>query len=232
MDDLLQEAKYRFTDDGTEISFLRIKDPQSVSADQCRLWTIEWKSSFAFAEFLFSCHSLRGLKILEIGAGSGLVGVCCAKLGADVLITDRIEKAAELISKNLTINELNGTVLPLDWNKLEQFPSESYDLVFGSDVLYQSRNAEGIIKLLVSNLLRDGGLAVIFCPGRGYIDRLENLSKETQNLRVSIEYLSKVKIINSDEMAELHIALIQKGDASSSVDHVKSALLSYISTRQ
>lgn len=143
-----------------------------------------------------------------------MVGINCVVLGGEVVITDRVVAAVDLIKKNLSLNNVNSTVLPLDWNKLQEFPDTSFDLIIGSDVLYQSRNAEGITKLLTTKHLKDGGLSIIFCPGRGYASRLESLCNETNELKASAYFLYNVDSENC-KMPELHIVAIKKGDLSS-----------------
>jgi hypothetical protein len=149
------------------------------------------------------------------GAGSGFVGVMCAKIGANVVITDYQQSALDLINKNLQLNNLSAQIMKLNWHKLDEFSQEnsnpSFDLVFGSDVLYQSRNAESITELLAGNLLREGGAGVIFCPGRGYAERLERLcNQNSQGLNARAFFLENLTLPNC-KMAELHIVEVRKG---------------------
>ncbi|XP_065758410.1 protein-lysine methyltransferase METTL21C [Muntiacus reevesi] len=88
--------------------------------------------------------SLRGAKILEIGAGPGLVSIVASILGAQVTATDLPDVLGNL-QYNLLKNTLNCTthlpeVKELVWGEgLEQsFPKStlSYDYVLASDVVY------------------------------------------------------------------------------------------------
>jgi hypothetical protein len=55
------------------IRFATIRDPQQLPHSVDRLWALEWKSAFAFAEFLLiddknETIDLNGLTVLEVGA--------------------------------------------------------------------------------------------------------------------------------------------------------------------
>lgn len=61
----LEEKKFNFG--SKSILFQRVKDVKNLPHDHCRLWALEWKSAFAFSDFLATCGSLSGFSILEIG---------------------------------------------------------------------------------------------------------------------------------------------------------------------
>ena len=50
-----------------------------------------------------------GLSVLELGCGSGLAGICAARLGARrVVMTDGDQVSIDLLAKNLEANGLVG----------------------------------------------------------------------------------------------------------------------------
>ncbi|KAK3536974.1 hypothetical protein QTP86_029303, partial [Hemibagrus guttatus] len=81
-------------------------------------------------------------RVLELGAGSGLVSILAARLGACVTVTDLPQVLPHTI-RNINSNmPLTGwpseppAVLPLLWGRdLERFSSQ-WDLVLGSDIVY------------------------------------------------------------------------------------------------
>ncbi|XP_010642858.1 EEF1A lysine methyltransferase 3 isoform X3 [Fukomys damarensis] len=80
----------------------------------------------------------RGKKVIELGAGTGIVGILAALQGGDVTITD-LPLALEQIQGNVQANVPAGgraQVRALSWG-IDQhvFPGD-YDLVLGADIVY------------------------------------------------------------------------------------------------
>lgn len=87
----------------------------------------------------------RGKKVLELGAGTGVVGLVLAAHGADVTLTD-LPEALPILRHNAAANFEPGTpeaervrVLPLDWTQglspaLRQL--QPFDVVVGADLVY------------------------------------------------------------------------------------------------
>ncbi|MCJ8750172.1 hypothetical protein PDJAM_G00259490 [Pangasius djambal] len=83
-----------------------------------------------------------GKRVVELGAGSGLVSILTARLGARVTVTDLPQVLPHTV-RNINSNApLTGwpagppAVLPLFWGRdLERFSSQ-WDLVLGSDIVY------------------------------------------------------------------------------------------------
>ncbi|KAM9766771.1 protein N-lysine methyltransferase METTL21A [Menidia menidia] len=84
---------------------------------------------------------LKGRRAIELGAGTGLVGIVAALLGAHVTITDR-PPALDFLSANVKANVPpqyleNVVVSELTWGEgLERYPAGGFDLVFGADIVY------------------------------------------------------------------------------------------------
>ncbi|EXB37234.1 hypothetical protein L484_020293 [Morus notabilis] len=103
----------------------------------------------------------RRLKILELGSGTGLVGIAAAvMLGANVTVTDlphvipNLEFSAEANSKALTANGGNVVASALRWGEeadVEVIGPE-FDLVLASDVVYHDHLYEPLLRTLYSLL--------------------------------------------------------------------------------
>ncbi|XP_064233353.1 EEF1A lysine methyltransferase 3 isoform X2 [Aotus nancymaae] len=80
----------------------------------------------------------RGKKVIELGAGTGIVGILAALQGGDVTITD-LPLALEQIQGNVQANVPAGAqaqVRALSWGiDHHVFPGD-YDLVLGADIVY------------------------------------------------------------------------------------------------
>lgn len=115
-----------------------------------RIGSILWPSGMllarALAEGLSTLPSVGGRRIAEIGAGPGIPGLVCGKLGASsVTITDRME-LVPLIKQNIKLNGVEETcqALSLDWTLAMNSPlatanrgdAAPLDLVLAADVVY------------------------------------------------------------------------------------------------
>jgi 2-polyprenyl-3-methyl-5-hydroxy-6-metoxy-1,4-benzoquinol methylase len=108
-----------------------------------------WDSALAFAEAvcsggddsLASTTPWRGLRVLELGSGCGLVALALACRGANVVATERAI-ALPLLEKNLEANaalvERRGGTLScaaLDWTTPDaDVLNRGYDAVVGADL--------------------------------------------------------------------------------------------------
>lgn len=112
-----------------------------------------------------SVKSCPRLRILELGSGTGVVGIAAAAiLGADVTVTDLPH-----VLPNLNFNvEVNSTVLApragqvhvaaLSWGEKEDMEAvgREYDLIIGSDVVYHDNLYDPLLQTLRFLLLGDG----------------------------------------------------------------------------
>ncbi|KAL6224640.1 hypothetical protein ACLB2K_003495 [Fragaria x ananassa] len=119
---------------------------------------------------LSALESGRRLKILELGSGTGLVGIAAAAtLGACVTVTDLPH-----VTDNLRYNvELNAAVLggsggsvsvaALRWGEAEDAEAigREFDLVLASDVVYHDHLYEPLLKTLSFLLLGEGGVVFV-----------------------------------------------------------------------
>ncbi len=138
-------------------------------------WAELWPSSLALAGFLARRGVAPGVEALELGCGTGLVGVVAARLGARVLFTDFEEDALAFARANHALNLGSpGRTRLVDWRKP---PVDlAADLVLAADVLYEHRFLAPFLNTL-EQVLRPGGTALVAEPGRavaeGTVEALE-----------------------------------------------------------
>lgn len=106
-----------------------------------------WDSALLLASVLQRQSDLAGARAVELGAGTGLVGMCLAKLGAKVTLTERA-LALPLLRQNIAENGLDAgpsaaRVEDLSWGvQLPAWATDApFDIVVGSDLVFPS-NAE------------------------------------------------------------------------------------------
>lgn len=96
---------------------------------------------------------VRRLKVLELGAGCGIVGVAFAQLvKCDMLLTD-LEDAQEILASNIRCaTPLAGSTLRaevLDWStSVDDSSNANYDLVLVSDCIYNPDSSLHLVETL------------------------------------------------------------------------------------
>ncbi|CAJ1086815.1 protein N-lysine methyltransferase METTL21A [Xyrichtys novacula] len=84
---------------------------------------------------------LQRKKVIELGAGTGLVGIVAALMGAKVTITDR-QPALDFLAANVKANlppdsQESVVVSELTWGEgLDRYPPGGFDIVLGADIIY------------------------------------------------------------------------------------------------
>ncbi|KAF3323146.1 protein N-lysine methyltransferase METTL21A isoform X1 [Carex littledalei] len=125
-----------------------LQSPSSMSTPGVT-GAVMWDSGVVLAKFLehavdFGQLSLKGTRVVELGAGCGLAGIVAALLGAEVVLTDLSDRL-KLLKKNVDANFEDGPakgsarVSELTWG--DEIDSELVepihpDFVIGSDVIY------------------------------------------------------------------------------------------------
>jgi predicted nicotinamide N-methyase len=124
-----------------------VQKPSHLGANKIGVGACLWDGSLILSAYLLQQpqHQYIGSRVVELGAGVGLVSIVMAKLGANVISTD-IEKVLPLLQENVDANEVMGTVdcQVLEWGAdtdalksaadlcYHQYP----DYVLAADVTY------------------------------------------------------------------------------------------------
>ncbi|OWF52037.1 protein N-lysine methyltransferase METTL21A-like [Mizuhopecten yessoensis] len=102
---------------------------------------VVWDAAIVLCEYLEKNKELvSGKTIIELGAGSGIVGIVAALLGGKVTITDldiALEYINEVVDENLRDHPgIDVHVKNLDWTKDWSKFTADYDVVLGADIIY------------------------------------------------------------------------------------------------
>jgi methyltransferase-like protein 23 len=122
-----------------------------------------WPAAIALAHEIAS-RPMGGMRVLELGAGTGLPGIVAASLGARVVQTDRQELALHVCKKNAARNGVTTIEhRASDWTAWED--RETYDCILGSDVLYADTMHPHLRRIFEANLA-PGGRILLSDPFR------------------------------------------------------------------
>ena len=88
-------------------------------------------------EYCVANHAIQQKKILELGAGSGLISVFLAKEGGLVYASDINPKAVDNIKENARLNDLSITTYHSDL--FDEIPSQIFDVVLINPPYYPQK---------------------------------------------------------------------------------------------
>lgn len=176
---------------------VELGDAPLLSEDHTSVGLQSWASSIVLAEKICANPTSFGLsgpannlRVLELGAGTGLLSIVVAKLllgttttafppssAMQVIATDYHPSVLENLEKNVCNNipsyripSVNSPVkvVPLDWEHPTSEPplDKPFDVILAADVIYQSEHARWIRDCVQQILLRPGGVFWLIIPVR------------------------------------------------------------------
>ncbi|XP_076088300.1 protein N-lysine methyltransferase METTL21A-like [Mytilus galloprovincialis] len=114
---------------------------------------VVWDAAIVLCEFIEKYkEEFKNKEVIELGAGSGIVGIVAALIGANVVITDR-EQVYPYLKRVLKDNlkdkdNVKYSVKILDWTRdLHKFP-QKYDIILGADVIYVEEVFDALLATL------------------------------------------------------------------------------------
>ncbi|XP_005070625.1 protein N-lysine methyltransferase METTL21A [Mesocricetus auratus] len=169
---------------------------------------VVWDAAIVLSTYLeMGAVELRGCSAVELGAGTGLVGIVAALLGAHVTITDR-QVALEFLKSNVEANlpshiQPKVVVKELTWGQnLESFSPGEFDLILGADVIYLEDTFTDLLKTL-EHLCSSRSVILLACRIRYERDN---------NFLMMLERQFAVSKVHYDPEKDVHIYKAQKRD--------------------
>lgn len=179
----LREIPY--TIDSRSFSFLsvldsyalldRISPEEFLKDEQMPYWAEIWPAAIMLSSFVAGKLPLEGKRVIEIGAGVGMVSVVAAAHGADVLATDYSKEALRFVAYNAMKNGVGLETAVLDWRMVQC--EEQFDMLFAADVLYERVNLLPVVTA-IDKLLKPDGSAWIADPRRRLAGQFLELAGE------------------------------------------------------
>lgn len=137
-----------------------------ISSAQWSLFGHVWPAGLVLADAM-QIHEVAGKRVLELGCGLGLASLVLSRRGAQVVASDHHPLAEVFLAYNAALNDLAAVPYRrMDW-ATGSAGMGRFDLIIGSDVLYERGPALALAALLPS-LARPACEIVISDPARGH----------------------------------------------------------------
>ena len=159
-----QSCTYRFNN--TEVQILQSAGLESKQTDQEQAnpsgsvisnigatGLVVWYSAQLLCRYIVRRHEagtlcMQGCSVLDIGAGTGVLGLCCAAYGANAVLSDYSVQVLQLLQANVAANKAvagSARVVQFDWRGT--FPLGAEEVAVLSD---RQRDAPGTFDFIVA----------------------------------------------------------------------------------
>ncbi|MDX8477064.1 50S ribosomal protein L11 methyltransferase [Mesorhizobium sp. VK24D] len=147
-------------DDGTD---------DEATEPQPPYWAYAWAGGAVLARYILDNPlTVAGRRVLDLGAGCGLVGIAAAKAGASEVIAAEIDRNG-IVALGLNA-AANGVAIAIIGEDITTGPPPSVDLVLAGDVFYGQAVARRVIPFL-DRCLAAGIEVLVGDPGRAWLPR-------------------------------------------------------------
>ncbi|MGE0765066.1 MAG: methyltransferase [Hyphomicrobiaceae bacterium] len=144
---LVPEIRLRLADDAQAVftAARRFEEQHPGLSVYPPYWAFAWPGGQAMARYILDNPEIvRGLRVADIGAGSGIAAIAAAKAGAtSVLAVDIDPVAAAVIAMNAATNDLGSLITPSTVDCLATVPT--VDVILISDLVYEPELAIRVV---------------------------------------------------------------------------------------
>src|SRR3954453_563659 len=149
-------------------------------------WAELWPSALALARRV-GVRAVHGARVLALGCGLALPSIAAALAGGRVLATDWSADAVAFARRNAQAHGARvETAVGAGAAARELGSRGRWDLVIGSDLLYERRNVALVLDVL-DRLLAPGASALIADPGRAAAAEFVERASRAWSLRTTAE---------------------------------------------
>lgn len=126
-----------------------------------------YPASDSILENLFAVTDVRGMRILEVGAGTGRNSIKLSEKGAHLTVLDYAENALNKVSQALENSDTSVNLVRGDGAVLP-FEDESFDIVFHQGLLEHFHDPQPLLRENV-RVLKKGGYLLIDVPQKYHV---------------------------------------------------------------
>lgn len=135
-----------------------------------------WPASQVLAKAVKTIE-IEGRSVLELGCGLALPSLVLQYRGANITASDHNPITETFLNYNTNLNNLpNIPYLDLPWGD-EGLETKRYDLIIGSDILYEPNHADLLVGL-IERIAEPKSKVLVSCPGRGHRNNFSRSMKK------------------------------------------------------
>jgi predicted nicotinamide N-methyase len=192
------------------INHLQLAGRDDILPEDCPYFGQIWSASRSLATEV-SRLDLKGKTSLEVGCGLALPSLVAARNGAACTALDIHPDVYAFIEKTLEKNALPRSIDFKQQSWTEFTASAKFDLILGSDILYENQHPSNISDLLLRNLSPDG-MAIIIDPCRWHHQEFAKALQDC-GFHVDGQYSTVSEDIRVVRMYTMHIRFADLGAA-------------------
>jgi predicted nicotinamide N-methyase len=157
------------------------KDP--FAEHLCPYFGVLWVAAEGLAQYIIKNKELFiGKSVLELGCGLGFPSMVATSIGAHVLATDFHPEVEDFFRRNLVHSNLKCSYQTLNWRD-HQIEIGQFDIVMGSDILYEAQHPIEVAKGLL-RYVKPGGFVLLSDPARSYMDQFLKAMKHLGHIAI------------------------------------------------
>jgi predicted nicotinamide N-methyase len=161
------EIVLRLADEAHEL-WLKTEDELEGMGLPPPFWAFAWAGGQGLARYVLDHPAtVRGKRVLDFAAGSGLVGIAAAKAGAaEILCADIDPFCRPAVALNAALNGVSLDFTDADLTGTDR----GWDVVLAGDVFYDRIMGERLMSWF-SALKARGAVVIVGDPGRSYLPK-------------------------------------------------------------
>ncbi len=153
---------------GKDVDWYRVENPDHLldtaaetdcpdeQAELDPFWAVAWRAALGLDRFLGTLP-LEGVRVLELGCGSGQAGVGAAMRGATVTMTDIVSLAMNVARYNARPVAERVSFSRLNWSD-ETLDVPKFPIIVGSDLVYDTSLHSALLNCASRHLAPAGTL--------------------------------------------------------------------------
>lgn len=142
---------------------------------------------------------MQGKIVLELGCGTGIVGITAACLGARAVLTDTgavVQHAQQNVDRNVScINDGQGSAecAALDWEASHNSSLllRSYDVVVGADLIYAAKDIDPLVETLMNLRRQSRNVLIILAHKQRCQDILQKLIAQLSSTGIAMQVVHR-----------------------------------------